>query len=142
MFALSCIAFVLIYAIVNVVFICLRNYKAQQFFAIKAPKLPVLPSPNIFFGHIYQVTQQEKNWRTITKLHERYGTTFGFYMCNQPWVSTKDLDLIKLIEVDQARKHINRSKFGLPFKDFNNSIFQVDDDDWRTVRRALSPALT
>lgn len=130
-----------IYVIFNVFYIILRNYKAHQFFRLKSPQVPCLPSPNIFYGHIKEVTWLEKNWRKIDELHQKHGVSFGFYMCNQPWVSTKDLDLLKLIEVDKAHRHINRSKFGMPTREFNNSIFQVDDDDWRRIRRAISPAL-
>lgn len=82
-----------------------------------------------------------KNWKIIEDLHEKYGPTFGYYMVDQPWVSTKDLDLIKLIEVDAAHKHINRAFYGLPFHEFNHSVFQIDDDRWRQVRRVISPAL-
>lgn len=89
---------------------------------------------------MYQVTQQQKNWKIITNLHEQYGPTFGFYMCNQPWVSTKDLDLIKLIEIDRAQKHLDRLQYGGVSKEFNDSIFQVNGSDWRRVRRAVSPA--
>uniref|UniRef100_A0A6G1SE89 Cytochrome P450 3A4 n=1 Tax=Aceria tosichella TaxID=561515 RepID=A0A6G1SE89_9ACAR len=131
-----------VYTIVNVVLVLMRNYKAHQFFQTKAPKLPILPDANIFSGHMYTVTFREKNWLAIDKLHEQYGPTFGYYMAHQPWISTKDLDLLKLIELDKPTRHINRAKFGLPFKEFNESIFQVDDDAWRRVRRAIAPALT
>jgi len=142
MIAVAFLSILVTYVSVNILFVLLRNYTAHRFFKVKSPKLPTLPNPSIFSGHLFQVTQPDKNWKIITDLHEKYGPTFGFYMCEQPWVSTKDIDLIKLIEVDNAHKHINRSKFGLPFDEFNRSIFQVDDDEWRRVRRAVSPALT
>ena len=132
----------LAYVVINVALVALRNLKAHQFFATQSPELPTLPNTNLFDGHMWRVTYQPKNVFIIDELHKKYGTTFGYYMCDQPWVSTKDLDLLKLIEMDKAHLHINRSKFGLPFKEFNESIFQVDDDQWRRVRRAVSPALT
>lgn len=136
------ISLALVYTLVNVILVLLRNYRAHQFFKIKSPKLPVLPNPSIFHGHMFDVTWKGKNWKIITELHNKYGPTFGYYMCEQPWVSTKDIDLIKLIEMDQPHKHINRSKLNMPLKEFNDSIFQVDDDNWRRVRRAIAPALT
>lgn len=132
----------LAYVVINVLLVMLRNYKAHQFFKLYSPGLPVLPNPNIFSGHMYNVSFNDKNWKIIDQLHNKYGPTFGFYMCDKAWVSTKDLDLLKLIEMDKPHKHINRCKFGLPFKEFDDSIFQVDDDQWRRVRRAISPALT
>ena len=140
--AYAALALALIYLALNVILVALRNHRAHQFFATKSPKLPVLPRPNIFSGHIFSTTWPGKNVQILTKLHAKYGRTFGFYMADQPWVCTKDLDLLKLIELDQPHKHINRSKFGLPMKEFNQSIFQVDDDQWRRIRRAISPALT
>lgn len=142
MIAIVFFIFILTYVVTNLSLVLLRNQRAHQFYKTKAPRLPVVPNPSIFHGHLFQITHPAKNWSIITDLHEKYGKTFGFYMCEQPWVSTKDLDLIKHIEVDQAHKHINRSVYGLPFEEFNNSIFQVNDDDWRRVRRAISPALT
>lgn len=142
MIAIVFVALCLIYLCVNMFLVLQRNYKAHQFFKTKSPKLTVLQNPNIFHGHLLQVTWPDKNWRIITDLHKKYGPTFGFYMCEQPWVCTKDLDLLKLILVDQAHKHINRSKIGLPFKEINDSIMQVCDDDWRRIRRAVAPALT
>lgn len=130
------------YTIVNVVLVLFRNYRAHQFFATKTPKLPVVPNPGLFDGHMHRITLRKKNWLIIEQYHQQLGPTYGFYMAEQPWVSTTDLDLLKLIEIDQPHKHINRAKFGLPFREFNHSIFQVDDDQWRRVRRAIAPALT
>lgn len=131
-----------VFTIINVVLVLMRNYKAHQFFQTRAPKLPVLPEPNIFAGHLLEVTFREKNVQIINKLHEKYGPTFGFYSANQPWISTKDLDLLKLIELDKPTRHIDRVQMGLPFREFNNSIFQVNGDSWRRIRRAIAPALT
>lgn len=142
MIAAVFVVLLLVYLGVNITLVLLRNQRAHKFFKTKAPNLPVLPNANIFSGHYFETIKPDKNWKIISNLHDRYGPTFGFYMCDQPWVATKDLDILKLIEVDRAHKHLNRSKFGLPFKEFNNSIFQVDDEDWRRVRRAISPALT
>lgn len=142
MIAVAFLSGCLVYLLVNVLLVLIRNKKAHKFFQTNSPNLPVLPNPNIFHGHMLYTTRPDKNWKIITDHHEKYGPTFGFYFCDQPWICTKDIDLLKLIEIDKANKHINRSKFGLPFTEFNNSIFQVDDDDWRRVRRAISPALT
>lgn len=131
-----------VYTVINVAIVLLRNFKAHQFYKTKSPKLPVVPNPSIFHGHMFDITWKQKNWQILDKLHEQYGPTFGFYMCEQPWVSTKDIDLLKLIELDQPHKHINRAKLKLPLKEFNHSIFQNDDDHWRRVRRAIAPALT
>lgn len=142
MIAVAFLSCFFVYLAVNVILVLLRNKKAHQFFQTKSPNLPVLPNTSIWHGHMLHTARPEKSWKIIDNLHEKYGPTFGFYFCEKPWICTKDIDLLKLIEVEKANTHINRSKFGLPFAPFNNSIFQLDDDDWRRVRRAISPALT
>lgn len=142
MIASIALVLALVYLGVNFVAILVRNYKAHRFFQTKSPNLPVVPNPNIFHGHALSIVAQDKNWKIIENLHEHYGPTFGYYMMDQPWVSTKDLDLIKLIEIDEGHKHVNRAVLGMPFTEFNNSIWQVEDDSWRQARRLIAPALT
>lgn len=132
---------ILVYLTVNLVALAIRNRRAHKFFATKSPQLPVLPNPDPFSGHSLRVLHSGKNWKIIENLHEQYGPTFGYYMCDQPWVSTKDLDLIKLVEIDAAHKHINRASYMSPFKEFNHSLLQLEGDNWRRVRRVFGPAL-
>lgn len=133
---------VIFYVTFNIAKTAFRNHKAHQFFRIKSPNLPVLPNPGLFSGNLFQTIFHPKNWKLIDDYHKKYGTTFGYYVCDQPWVSTKDIELLKLIEVDQGHRHINRAKFNIPIEEFEESIFQVDGGDWRRIRRAISPALT
>lgn len=142
MMIVICVALSLIYLLVNVASVAIRNYRAHQFFKTKSPDLPVIPDPNLFTGHLMQVIRTDKNCLIISDLHKVYGPTFGFYYCHHPWVATKDLDLLKLIEVDEAHKHTNRCHLEMPFEEFNNSIFQTNDEVWRRARRAVGPALT
>lgn len=137
-----CAAFI-VYICINVALVAVRNRKAHKFYATKAPNLPIYPKkPRLFSGHIYDLTIPRKNHKILRELHKELGPTYGFYVCDQPWVATIDIDLIKCIEVDQGHKHINRAIFGVPVKHFNESIFQKKDDEWRRVRRAIAPALT
>lgn len=142
MIALTVVALIVTYLVINLAAVAVRNKRAHKFYETKSPTLPVLPNPHIFAGHSFKVIRSRKNWKIMENLHEKYGTSYGFYMMEQPWVATKDLDLIKLVEIDKAHKHINRAFFGLPLHEFNHSMFQIDDDQWRKVRRAISPAFT
>ena len=126
---------------INVLLVLWRNYNAHQFFKTKTPSLPTLPNPSIFHGHLLNV-MTDKSVEYFDKLHAKYGSTFGGYMCEKPWVATKDLDLIKLIQLDQPNKHLIRGQFGIPVKEFNHSIFQINDDEWRQIRRIVSPTMT
>lgn len=130
-----------VYLAINLATLAIRNRKAHKFFATQSPDLPVLPNPDLFGGHSLRVLFSPKNWQIVDDLHEQYGPTFGFYKSNEPWVSTKDLDLIKLVEIDEGHKHVNRANLMAPFFDFNNSLLQLEGDRWRRVRRVFGPAL-
>lgn len=130
------------YLLVNVGNVIVQNRRAHKFFQTRSPGLPIIPKPNILFGNIDQTTWSMKNFELIDRWHEKLGKTFGFYFMSQPWVSTKDIDLIKRIELDDAHKHLDRAFLGFPLHAFNTSIFQVNGDAWRQVRRAISPSLT
>lgn len=142
MLVIISISLIVVYLVVNVVAVLVRNYKAHKFFQTKAPQLPALPRPNIFTGHLDVVLTPDKNWRIVDEMHKKYGPSFGFYMIEQPWLSTMDLDLIKLVELDEAQKHLGRAIMGFPFEDFNHSIVQVNGTKWRQVRRIFTPAFT
>lgn len=83
-----------------------------------------------------------KNFDTIDQWHNKLGKTFGYYIAHDPFVSTKDIDLIKKIEIDDANKHLDRLYFGFPSHEFSTSIFQVNGNEWRTVRKAIAATLT
>lgn len=131
-----------IYLSINITKVILHNWRAQKFFQTKSPQLPVVPNANIISGHMRDVTYRMKNCYRIDNLHRKYGRNFGFYVAGSPWLSTKDIDLIKKIEIDEAYKHLDRHVFGFPFDEFNTSIFQLNGDEWRQVRRAIAPTLT
>lgn len=131
-----------LYFVVILLEVIIRNHKAHKFFQTKSPELPVVPGANFFTGHALGVLAPRKNWKIIEDLHEKYGPTFGFYMMDQPWVSTKDLDLLKHILLDEGHTHTGRQLLGIPFKEFNHSIQQTNGEKWRRGRRAMSPALT
>lgn len=132
----------IVYFSVNVIRVILHNHEAHKFFQIRSPKLPILSKPNIFYGNINQTTWNKKNFDLIDKLHNKLGKTFAYYYRSQPWVSTKDIDLIKRIQLDEASKHLDRAVIGFPTHELNTSIFQVNGDEWRQVRRAIAATMT
>lgn len=131
-----------VYLSVNVTKVILHNHRAHKFFQTRSPELPILSEPNIFFGNINQTTWNKKNCDLIDKWHKKFGKTYGYYYRSQPWVSTKDIDLLKRIEIDEASKHLDRAIIGFPTHELNTSIFQVNGDEWRQVRRAIAPTMT
>lgn len=131
-----------VYSSINVVKLIIHNHRAQKYFQTKSPKLPVVSNPSIFIGNTFQVTWNVKNCETVEAWHRKLGQTFGFYIIDEPWVSTKDLDLIKRIEIDEAHKHLDRIRIGFPIAEFDKSIFQINGHEWHRVRRAIAPTLT
>lgn len=138
------VAFILLVAYVSVYLAnrILTCYHAQRFFQTKSPKLPIMPSPNIFLGNIHQTIWQMKNCHIIDRWHDKLGKTFGQYVANKPLVSTKDIDLLKKILIDDSNKHLDRLSFDFPSHEFSTSIFQLNGNEWRSVRRVIAPTVT
>lgn len=139
---LTILSLTLAYVVVSVLHVLIRNAKAHKFFKQNSSNLPVLPNPNILVGHLYKtILHHNNNCDVFDELHEQYGPTFGFYRFHSPWVATKDIDLIKTIEIDQSHKHIDRVGYYSISDDFDHCIFQVNGEPWRKVRQILAPAM-
>lgn len=121
--------------------VLVRNYRAHQFFKTKMPQLPVVPNASIFSGHIMSVFAPKNNYKIIEDWHTKLGPNFGYYMGDMPMISTTDIDLIKLVEIDEAHKHIDKALLGLPFREFNEGILQLSGKRWRRMRRVTGSIL-
>lgn len=139
---LALVSMLAVYISIHVICRALNNYHAHKFFRINSPKLPVVPNPNILFGNLFQTVWLMKNSEQIDRWHNKLGKTFGFYIGHLPFVTTKDLDLIKKIEIDDANKHLDKQVLDYPHHEYSNSILQINGDKWRTVRRATASAFT
>lgn len=139
------IGVVIVYGFCTIVAIYLmviaaRNYKAHQFFKLKSPKLPVLPDPDIFGGH-YDTLYHPRSWKLFEDYHKKYGKTFGFFYCAQPFASTIDLNFMKTFVLDEPNDHINRTNLHLPSKLYStSSILIAEDDNWRRLRKVVGAA--
>lgn len=79
----------------------------------------------------------------LDAMHRHYGKTFGWMYSVQPSVSTVDLDLLKTINIDEQDKHVNREDHSVLIKEVeSDSIVLVQDDQWRRIRRAITPSFT
>lgn len=105
--------------------------------------LPMLDGPNPILanhGVEFQVGRNVAN--KITKWHQKYGDTFGFVCGTYPCASTIDLDLLKMIHIDELTAHVNRMPFNTITSEFEkDGIFLAKDDQWRRIRKAVGPAL-
>lgn len=132
----------IVYFSLNVYQVAKRNQKAHQFFKLYAPDLPALDNPKLFSGHLHEIVGHKKGWKIVDELHKKLGPSFGHFMCEQPWIATKDLDLLKKVHIDGGQVHINKSFLGIPYDEFCNSVLQLRDQDWRRARQAVSISLT
>lgn len=117
------------------------NRTAHQYFKKNLPNLPVLPKPNIFKGHSNELFLSPKNWRNLDESHKKYGTTFGWYYCNKPSISTIDVDLIKKLVIDESQ--FDRLNLEIPLKEFkDDNIAFARTEQWLRLRKAIAPAFT
>lgn len=132
-----------IFILFELISTAVRNKLAHQFFKRRSPKLPVLPSPGTFGGHMSEVVWTKRSWRKLQSLHEKYGNTFGLYHCHKPHVSTIDLDLIKAIVLDKSTDHLTPTKLDTPFDLIEkDSILTSSGEQWRRLRSSIAPGLT
>lgn len=137
--ALAAVLFVL----KELVITALRNHSAHQIFKKRSPKLPVVPNAGIFSGHVHQVIWARQSWKIYESLHKQYGTTFGMFHCDKPFVSTTDLDLIKSMVLDNPDDHVERMRSNCPIVELEkDNIFISDASQWRKIRRFIAPAFT
>ena len=112
-------------------------------FKRRSDGLPILPGANVFkanHGVEFHLGRNAPNKFQMS--HQKYGKTFGFLYGDKPCASTIDLDLIRLINVSESTKHINRMPFHSVAPEFeNNNILLTENDQWRRLRRAFGPAL-
>lgn len=122
--------------------IAIRNYKAHQIFENSKPSLPEVPDKKLFSGHL-KILGDERAWKLVEDLHEKYGKSFGTFFGNKPVVSTVDLDLIKRIVLDDPKAHINRADPTIPLDEMDhNDLFVARDEQWHRIRRQFSPAFS
>lgn len=81
-----------------------------------------------------------RNYNLIDEWHNRLGKSFGHYMVDQPWISTKDINLLKKVMLDGGNN--DRMSVEMPIPELNNSIVLINGDAWHRVRMALAPSLT
>lgn len=99
------------------------------------------PKPNFIHGHLYN-TRREPYVRYAQKLHEQYGKTVGIYLGEDPFLLTKDLDLIQQVFVAKSRIFYDRMPFYLNVDPVPDNLICQRGDRWRYMRRLLTPAFS
>jgi len=100
------------------------------------------PSPTLYFGNYLEVAKLgylESRGKWMSK----YGPTFIHYIGIKPMVVTEDPEIIKSIMVKNFDSFINRSYVPpLLKKGKVRGLLQLRDEQWRRVRRILTPTFS
>ena len=100
------------------------------------------PPPRMYSGSYSDITtlgylESTQKWMS------RYGPTFIMYLGIKPVIVTEDLEIIKSIMVKNFDNFINRSYVPpLLKKGKVRGLLQLRDEQWRRVRRILTPTFS
>ena len=99
------------------------------------------PSPDLLSGNFYQ-QQQNKSMQphqVIDKWLKEYGDVFGYFIGSEKYLLVRDLDLLKKVFIEKASLFRNRPKPAIDVQPISTSIVFLRDDDWKRVRKTISP---
>ena len=117
------------------------HYIRPYFIINKAMRLPG-PPPKIYSGN-YSEMAKLGYLKTIAKWMPKYGPTFICFYGIKPMIMTEDLEIIRSINVKNFDSFVNR--VSLPWilsKRKVPDLFRMRDEQWRRVRRILTPTFS
>lgn len=128
-------AALLVMQVLILVFKRLHRHRTFERMQIKGPK------PNFIHGHLYE-TRRQAYVKFASKMHETYGDTVGIYLGGDPYLITKDLDLIQQVFVAKSRSFYDRMDFYLNVDPVPDNLICQRGDRWRYMRKLLTPAFS
>ena len=100
------------------------------------------PPPKIYSGN-YSEMAKLGYLETIAKWMSKYGPTFICYYGIKPIIMTEDLEIIKSVMVKNFDSFINRTTMPwLLNKEKVPDLFRMRDEQWRRVRRIVTPTFS
>lgn len=99
------------------------------------------PEPNIIHGQLFD-TRREPYVQFAHRMHEKFGTNVGIYLGGDPYLMTKDLDLIQQVFVTKSRQFYDRMNFYLNIDPVPDNLICQRGDRWRYMRKLLTPAFS
>lgn len=118
-------------------FIFQRRHLHQTFKRMKIDG----PKPHLIHGHLYE-TRRQPYVQFAHKMHEKYGKTVGVYLGGDPYLLTKDLELIQQVFVAKTRNFYDRMNFYLNVDPVPDNLICQRGDRWRYMRKLLTPAFS
>lgn len=121
-----------------IVIIFKRRHKHKTF-----ERMQVLgPKPHFIHGHLYDTRGSVPYVKFAHKMHEKYGKNVGIYLGGDPYLMTKDLDLIQQVFVAKSRIFYDRMNFYLNVDPVPDNLICQRGDRWRYMRKLLTPAFS
>lgn len=121
-----------------IVMIFKRSHKHKTF-----ERMQVLgPKPHFIHGHLYDTRGNVPYVKFAHKMHELYGKNVGIYLGGDPYLMTKDLDLIQQVFVAKSRIFYDRMNFYLNIDPVPDNLICQRGDRWRYMRKLLTPAFS
>lgn len=123
----------------------LRVYFAYRRFKKDAKGLPMYPFTWSPGGHISEMLFQSYASFKYEPLGRKMGTkTGGGMMGLQRVVASCDLELIKILNLTEAKDHYNKfDNLAWPADEIEyDSIINSQGEQWRRIRRSVAPAFT
>lgn len=120
-----------------IVFLFKRHHRHKTFERMKING----PKPHFIHGHLYD-TRRQPYVKFAHKMHEKYGKNVGIYLGGDPYLMTKDLDLIQQVFVARSRTFYDRMNFYLNIDPVPDNLICQRGDRWRYMRKLLTPAFT
>lgn len=121
-----------------IVIIFKRRHKHKTFERMQV----VGPKPHFIHGHLYDTRGSVPYVKFAHKMHEKYGKNVGIYLGGDPYLMTKDLDLIQQVFVAKSRIFYDRMNFYLNIDPVPDNLICQRGDRWRYMRKLLTPAFS
>lgn len=121
----------------TITFVIQRRHQLSTFERMKIPG----PKPNFISGHLYQ-SRREPYIYFAERLHENHGKNAGIFLGGDPYVVTKDLDLIQQVFVAKSRLFYDRMNFYMNVEPVPDNLICQRGDRWRYMRKLLTPAFS
>lgn len=132
------VVLVISYVVMQIVlFVFKRREQHRTFERMQIPG----PKPHFIHGHLYE-TRREPYVKFADRMHEEYGKNVGIYLGGDPYLITKDLDLIQQVFVAKSRLFYNRMNFYLNVDPVPDNLICQRGDRWRYMRKLLTPAFS
>ena len=100
------------------------------------------PPPKVYSGNYWEIAKSGY-LEIMEKWMSRYGPTFIIYLGIKPGIVTEDLEIIKSVMVKNFDSFMNRAKLPPLLRKGNvPDLLQLRDEQWRRVRRILTPTFS